>query len=133
MEFSLVAGSSPTSCFYPSKGCGEAHPNGVGYQRFLKSANLFDGGWIERVMEDKASTEFADGITLERLWSLSFGVSEIYPALWSRSFARADRTGDQHDAYSIAAWLSRADQDGSLAAFLKPELTPPERAVAQVE
>jgi hypothetical protein len=37
------------------------------------------------------------------------------------------------DAFSIAAWLSRADQDGSLAAFLKPDLTPPERIVAQVE
>ena len=36
-------------------------------------------------------------------------------------------------AYSIAAWLYRADQDGSLGAFLKPDLTPPERAVAQVE
>ena len=35
--------------------------------------------------------------------------------------------GDQHDAYCIAAWLSRADRNGSLAAFLKPELTPPER------
>lgn len=53
-------------------------------------------------------------------------------ALWSRSFSRAERTGDQHDAYS-PAWLCRADQDGSLAAFLKPALTPPERAVAQVE
>jgi hypothetical protein len=58
---------------------------------------------------------------------------QTYPALWNRSFARADRTADQHDAYSIAAWLSRADRDGSLAAFLKPHLTPPERAVAQVE
>jgi len=28
---------------------------------------------------------------------------------------------------------SLADQDGSLAAFLNPDLTPPERAVAQVE
>lgn len=28
---------------------------------------------------------------------------------------------------------SRADRDGSLAAFLKPGLTPPERTVAQVE
>ena len=27
-----------------------------------------------------------------------------YPALWSRIFAREGRTGDQHDAYSIAAW-----------------------------
>jgi hypothetical protein len=77
MELSLVAGSSPTSCFYPSKGCGEAHPNGLGYQRFLKSANLFDGGWIERVMEDKASTEFADGIALESLWSLSFSAGSM--------------------------------------------------------
>jgi|SRR5450755_496028 hypothetical protein len=77
MELSLVAGSSPTSCFYPSKGCGETHPNGVGYQRFLKSANPFDGGWIEGVMEDKASTEFSDGITLERLWSLSFGAGSM--------------------------------------------------------
>jgi len=33
----------------------------------------------------------------------------------------------------LAARLSRADQDGSLAAFLKPDLTPPERAIAQVE
>ena len=32
-----------------------------------------------------------------------------------------------------AAWLSRADRDGSLAAFLNPDLGPPERAVAQVE
>ena len=64
---------------------------------------------------------------------LRVAITEVYPALWSRSFARADRTRDQHDAYSIAAWLSRADQDDTLAAFLKPDLTPPERAVAQVE
>ncbi len=60
-------------------------------------------------------------------------IAEVYPALWSRSFAREDRSPDQHDAYSIAAWLSRADHNGSLAAFLKPDLTPPERVVAQVE
>jgi hypothetical protein len=69
-------------------------------------------------------------------WDIPAGrsaVTEVYPALWSRSFARADRTGDQHDAYSIAAWLSRADQDGSLVAFFKLDPTPLERAVAQVE
>jgi hypothetical protein len=33
----------------------------------------------------------------------------------------------------IAAWLSRADRDGSLAAFLNPDLSPPERTLAQVE
>ena len=60
-------------------------------------------------------------------------IAEVYPRLWSRGFAPENRTGDQHDAYSIAAWLRRADHDGSLAAFLKPILTPSERAVAQVE
>ena len=48
------------------------------------------------------------------------GIAEVYPALWSRSFAKEGRTGDQHDAFSIAAWLSRADRNGSLAAFLNP-------------
>jgi hypothetical protein len=57
-------------------------------------------------------------------WDIPAGrsaIAEVYPALWSRSFAREDRNGDQHDAYSIAAWLSRADRDGSLAALLKPD------------
>jgi hypothetical protein len=69
-------------------------------------------------------------------WDIPAGrsaIAEVYPALWSRGFAPEDRTSDQHDAYSIAAWLSRADRDGSLAAFLKPNLTPPEKTVAQVE
>ena len=69
-------------------------------------------------------------------WDIPTGRSaivEVYPALWSRGFARERRTGDQHDAYSIAAWLSRADRDGSLAAFLNPSLTAPERTQAQVE
>jgi hypothetical protein len=60
-------------------------------------------------------------------------IAEVYPALWSRSYAREERTSDQHDAYSVAAWFSRADRDGSLSAFLKPSLTPAERTVAMVE
>ena len=60
-------------------------------------------------------------------------IAEVYPALWSRSFATEGRTGDQHDAFSIAAWLSRADRQGSLAACLDPDLLPDERARAQVE
>jgi ABC-type molybdate transport system substrate-binding protein len=69
-------------------------------------------------------------------WNIPAGrsaVAEVYPALWKRDFARADRTDDQHDAYCVAEWLLRADRDGSLARFLKPHLTPPERRVAQVE
>ncbi len=69
-------------------------------------------------------------------WEIPAGrssVAEVYPALWSRRFANEGRTSDQHDAFSIAAWQSRADRDGSLAAFLKPSLSPPERTLAQVE
>jgi len=60
-------------------------------------------------------------------------VVEVYPALWNRGFAPKGCTGGQHDTYSIAAWLSRADKGSSLAAFLNPDLTPPKRAVGQVE
>ena len=69
-------------------------------------------------------------------WDIPEGrsaVAEVYLALWSRSFAREGCTSDQHDAYSIAAWFSRADRDGSLAGFLNPDLTPPERTLAQAE
>ncbi|MCA3291516.1 MAG: hypothetical protein ING23_13910, partial [Roseomonas sp.] len=41
--------------------------------------------------------------------------------------------GDQHDAFSIAAWLSQANRDGSLAGFLQPDLAPQEKVIAQVE
>ncbi len=69
-------------------------------------------------------------------WDIPAGqsaVAEGYPALWSQHFAREGRTGDQHDAYSIAAWASRADRDGTLEDFLKPDLTVPEQAIALVE
>jgi hypothetical protein len=69
-------------------------------------------------------------------WDIPAGrsaIAEVYPALWSRSFAREGRDGNQHDAYCIAAWLSRADRNGSLVAFLNPDLSPPERTLAQVE
>lgn len=70
-------------------------------------------------------------------WDIPAGrsvIAEVYPALWSRDFANnGDRTGDQHDAFSIAAWLSRADQDGSLAICFAPDLAPDERARAHVE
>jgi hypothetical protein len=60
-------------------------------------------------------------------------IAEVYPSLWSRSFARQGRTADQHDAFSIAAWLSRTDRGGALGDFLHPNLTPDERKIAQVE
>jgi hypothetical protein len=69
-------------------------------------------------------------------WALSEGPSvvvEVYPSLWSYSFARDDPNADQHDAYSIAAWIRRADLDGSLRGYFDPSLTPAERSAAQIE
>lgn len=79
----------------------------------------------------------------ERVWFWPFDgwsipsdqsvMAEVYPRQWNRTFPREDRTADQHDAYSIAAWMRRADGDGSLADFFDPSLTPAERAKAQIE
>ena len=69
-------------------------------------------------------------------WDIPAGrsvIAEVYPSLWSRSFPREGRSADQHDAYSVAAWMRRADQDGSLAEFLTPDLTLDEREVARIE
>jgi hypothetical protein len=69
-------------------------------------------------------------------WEITTGrsvIAEVYPSLWSRSFAREGRTADQHDAYSVAAWMCQADLDGSLESFFEPNLSPAERTVAQIE
>ena len=60
-------------------------------------------------------------------------IVEVYPALWSRGFPREDRTSDQHDAYSAAAWLREADLGGSLADYLDPVLPDEDRAAGSVE
>ena len=69
-------------------------------------------------------------------WQIPAGrsaVVEVYPALWKHTFDVNGRTADQHDAYSVAAWLRQADLDGQLVKFLNPALTPPQRTVAEVE
>jgi hypothetical protein len=60
-------------------------------------------------------------------------VAEVYPALWSRSFAQESRDSHQHDAYSIAAWMRQADGNGSLATFAGPPLDEADRRVAEIE
>ena len=69
-------------------------------------------------------------------WEVPVGrsaVVEVYPSLWRHEFPREDRTGDQHDAFCIAAWLSRTDGDDALGRYLSPMLKPREAAQAQVE
>ena len=60
-------------------------------------------------------------------------MAEVYPALWSKSFPQEGRDAHQHDAYSIAAWLRRADMDGSLAGFIDLDLDAKERRIAEIE
>lgn len=60
-------------------------------------------------------------------------IVEVYPALWNKQFSRGDHDQHQHDAYSVVAWLRRADLDGSLEMSFRPTLTPGERKSAQIE
>ena len=61
-------------------------------------------------------------------------VVEVYPSLWRDEFPKDEkRTGDQHDAYCIAAWLSRADGNDTLPRYLTPKLSPSEADQARVE
>jgi hypothetical protein len=69
-------------------------------------------------------------------WDIPAGrcaIAEVYPSLWRGRFPPEGRTPDQHDAFCIAAWLARADRDSTLGSYLNPDLSPAERAVAQVE
>lgn len=60
-------------------------------------------------------------------------MAEVYPSLWTRHFPKENRDGDEQAAYSVAAWLQRADISGTLESFLKPTLTPDERKVAKIK
>src|ERR1017187_3516354 len=60
-------------------------------------------------------------------------VAEVYPSLWGRRFDRDGRGGDEHAAYAVAAWLQRADRNGSLGNYWNPPLTEEERKVAAIE
>ena len=53
--------------------------------------------------------------------------------MWMRRFPKDDRDGDEHAAYAVAAWLQRADLNGSLGNYFNPPLTSEERGVAAVE
>lgn len=60
-------------------------------------------------------------------------VAESYPALWNRDEPRQERTADQHDAWTLARWLSRTAHAGRMEEFLVPELESDERRRAAVE
>lgn len=77
--------------------------------------------YLRRQLKDRVHFWPFDG------WQIPAGrsaVAEVYPALWKHAFAAEGRNADQHDAYSVAAWLCQADFDGQLAGYLNPSLSP---------
>ena len=60
-------------------------------------------------------------------------IAEAYPALYKRRFAKNARTPDEHDAWSIAAWLREADRRRVLERYFMPPLLPAERKQAVLE
>jgi hypothetical protein len=61
-------------------------------------------------------------------------IAEIYQVLRRRGLVcEEDRARDPYDALCMAAWMSRAYRDGSLAGFLEPQLATAERTVAEME
>lgn len=69
-------------------------------------------------------------------WDIPPGRSaivEVYPALWSRGFPPESRNADQHDAYSVAAWMRDADITDLLRRCFDPVLNHHERTIANIE
>ena len=60
-------------------------------------------------------------------------IAEVYPSLWTRRFPNDGRDADEQAAYAVAAWLQRADRNGSIGCFFNPPLMPDEREIADVE
>jgi hypothetical protein len=100
------------------------------YQITAKGRQLIKAGNFDETWGNKKPFWPFDGWDIPDERSV---VAEVYPVLWSRNYPKEGRTPDQHDAYSVAAWLRRADLDGTLSECFKPSLTPTERAIAPVE
>ncbi|MBI3041882.1 MAG: hypothetical protein HYY78_03550 [Betaproteobacteria bacterium] len=89
--------------------------------------------WLKRIREtagDRVHFWPFDG------WQPAAGksmIAEVYPAIFKNRFAREGRTTDQHDAYSVARWLSETAARGVPERYFDPLLTPEERRIADLE
>lgn len=57
-------------------------------------------------------------------------IAEVYPSIFRNRFEREGRSTDEHDAYSVARWLSECAARGVLDRYFNPPLTSDERAIA---
>jgi len=60
-------------------------------------------------------------------------IVEVYPAILRNRYERDVRNEHEHDAYSIARWLSERDSHGLLEHYFTPQLTAEEREMVQLE
>lgn len=60
-------------------------------------------------------------------------ICEIYPSLFRRRYARAERTVDEQDAYAVAMWMKNMDGRGVLKDYFNPPLSLPERRTVELE
>ena len=60
-------------------------------------------------------------------------IAEVTPDILRNRFPRKDRSEDEHDAYSICAWLQERDQLGLLGAYFHPPLSPEEQERVRLE
>jgi hypothetical protein len=88
--------------------------------------------WLRTSTEVRRQTHFwpFEGFEVPAGKSL---VVEAYPSLYRRRYRKAERTADEQDAWSVAAWLQEADRRGSLENYLVPPLTAEERKQAKLE
>lgn len=60
-------------------------------------------------------------------------IAKVYPSIFRRRYPSAERTPDQHDAYSVAQWLADACRSQTLSRYFDPPLNKSERATANLE
>ncbi|MDA8697428.1 hypothetical protein N9M41_03045 [Rhodopirellula sp.] len=60
-------------------------------------------------------------------------IAEVFPSIFRQRYPRGNRHADAQDAYSVARWLSEADQNLQLQHFFEPFLTIEQRKLANLE
>ena len=60
-------------------------------------------------------------------------LAEAYPSLYRRRFDRQQRSSDEHDAWSIAAWMRESDRRDLLPGYFQPPLGSEEKQQALLE
>jgi hypothetical protein len=88
--------------------------------------------WLREISGGRSPLHFwpFDGLEVPEGKSV---VAEVYPALCKRRFPKEERSPDEQDAWSVAAWLQEADRRGTLDQYFQPPLTPSERKQAALE